>query len=371
VTAEGKPRLLCVDDEQSVLDGLSPLLRRQFDATYAGSGAAGLRLIDAGPAFAVVVSDMAMPGMDGAAFLAEVRRRAPDTTRILLTGYASAEAAVSAVNDGQIFRFLTKPCAPAELIKALSAGVEHHRLVTSERVLLEQTLRGCMQALAQVLSLAQPAAFGRATRAQHQISALCEAAGVDQRWEIEVAALLSQLGCVALPDATAERAYRGAALDTEERAMVARLPALVEQMIEGIPRMEGVSKILSGVAGGASTEWGPRALRAVLELDLLETQGRTRGDALAELRARGAHDGAILDSLARLPVAAAEKRELMLSDLRPGMVLADDVRTKSGTLLIARGHRVTSSLLERIRNMSGSMLVTGLLRVTDSHALPR
>lgn len=365
MSAAARPRLLCVDDEQSVLDGIAPHLRRHFDASFATSGAQGLALTLAGPAFAVVLSDMSMPGMDGAAFLAEVRRRAPDTTRVLLTGHASTETAIAAVNDGQIFRFLTKPCAPTELVKALSAGAELHRLVTSERVLLEQTLRGSLQALAQVLSLVQPAAFGRATRAQRMVTALCEAAGVAERWEVEVAALLSQLGCVALPERTAERAYSGEALDVEEKAMVARLPALVEQMIEGIPRLEGVRKILAGLATADATVWGARALRSVLELDLLETQGRSREAAVAELRKQGRHEPAILDVLARLPQAAGEVREVTLADLRSGMVLADDVRTRSGTLLIARGHQVTTSLLERIRNLSGSMSTIGAIRISD------
>ncbi|MFM9458667.1 hypothetical protein ACKI1W_47580, partial [Streptomyces europaeiscabiei] len=86
-----------------------------------------------------------------------------DAAQILLTGYADIQSAISAVNNGRLFRFLTKPCAPAELLAACLAGVEQHRLKTAERVLLEHTLKGSVNALSDVLALANPAAFGRSS----------------------------------------------------------------------------------------------------------------------------------------------------------------------------------------------------------------
>jgi response regulator RpfG family c-di-GMP phosphodiesterase len=106
-----KPRILCVDDEPMVLDGLSDVLRRSFDVRVASSGAEGLAMLkEQRREVAVVISDMRMPEMPGSIFLREARRVAPLAVRMLLTGYADHEAAIKAVNDGQIFRFLTKPC---------------------------------------------------------------------------------------------------------------------------------------------------------------------------------------------------------------------------------------------------------------------
>jgi len=135
-----RPRILCVDDDPSMLGGLSAVLRRDFDVCTAASGPDGLRaLTDEGP-FPVVVSDLAMPGMSGVEFLALVASVAPNAVRVLLTGHASLEAAVAAVNEGNIFRFLVKPCRPDELIKALKDGVEQARLVTADCELLERRL---------------------------------------------------------------------------------------------------------------------------------------------------------------------------------------------------------------------------------------
>jgi len=135
-----RPTLLCVDDEPHVLAGLTDVLRRKFDVTTATSGSEGLHvLVDRGP-FMLVMSDFAMPGMNGAQFLAQVRHAAPDTVRLLLTGQATLDDTIAAVNDGNIFRFLKKPCSPPDLIRVLEDGVEQARLVTADQRLIERKL---------------------------------------------------------------------------------------------------------------------------------------------------------------------------------------------------------------------------------------
>ena len=104
--------ILCVDDEPRVLEGLKLTLRRGFNVATATNGAEGLAVLQQMDGAAVVISDMRMPGMNGAVFLAKVRALWPDCTRLLLTGEPGRDAVVAAVNEGQIFRFLTKPCAP-------------------------------------------------------------------------------------------------------------------------------------------------------------------------------------------------------------------------------------------------------------------
>jgi DNA-binding NtrC family response regulator len=125
--------ILCVDDEPRVLDGLKLTLRRSFDVSTATSGAEGLAILKQMAGAAVVISDMRMPGMDGAVFLTKVREQWPDSMRLLLTGEAGRDAAVAAVNEGQIFRFLSKPCAPEKLIAAVEAAVRQHQLVTADK----------------------------------------------------------------------------------------------------------------------------------------------------------------------------------------------------------------------------------------------
>jgi DNA-binding NtrC family response regulator len=130
-----------VDDDVEVIDALRRQLRSHFDVTATCSAKEAIRLaVSSGP-FAVVVSDLRMPGMDGVSLLYLIRKAAPETVRVLLTGDGDMEAAISAINQGNIFRFLTKPCPPAALIRALEASVEQYRKGTGGPDLQEQAPR--------------------------------------------------------------------------------------------------------------------------------------------------------------------------------------------------------------------------------------
>ena len=124
---------------------------------------------------------MRMPRTTGIQFLARVREIAPDTVRMMLSGYADLQSAIEAVNEGNIFRFLTKPCSRPTLVKAIDAGLTQYRLVTAERELLSKTLSGSVKVLVDVLSIVNPTAFGRTARVRHLVRRLAEALQVDEK----------------------------------------------------------------------------------------------------------------------------------------------------------------------------------------------
>jgi response regulator RpfG family c-di-GMP phosphodiesterase len=373
------PRILCVDDEPHVLEGLGRYLRRRYDLVTAVGGAAGAEAVQRDPGFAAVVSDLRMPKVDGVAFLAHARKVAPDAVRILLTGQADVKAAMAAVNEGRIFRFLSKPCAPEVMLQTLDAAVEQHRLVTAERVLLEQTLHGSIKALTEVLALANPAAFGRSTRAKRLVSDLAAMIGIRDRWQFEVAAMLSQIGCITLPPATVEKHYRGQELSDSERALVDRLPQVAVQLIADIPRLDGIREILihqhnrfrppglEQVLRGDQIPLGSRMLKVALDFDELRSQGHASADVLTRLRAReGWYDPDVLQDFAQVAGVNGDRdlREIRLCDVKVGMTFEDDVLTKEGTLLIARGQEATPSLVDRIDNYWQDVAITEPVRVT-------
>ena len=381
----GKPRVLCVDDELQVLEGLVLNLRRRFDVHTAPGPNEGLAALSAMPGgFAVVVSDMRMPSMTGAVFLSHVRQRWPDTTRLLLTGHAEIEAAIAAVNEGQIFRFLNKPCSADRLIEAVDAGVEQYRLIKAERVLLEQTLHGSIKALTDILSIQNPLVFGRATRAKAHVAALLDALGIADRWAVEVAAMLSPIGTVTLPPETAESLYEGKTLSVAEQAMVKRVPAVTDQLLANIPRLEPVREILmakelrfdgeGGGKKGSEIPVGARMLKIALDFDQLDAQGVPAAIALETLRGRkGLYDPDLIKTFGNILGSSRAQfviQELPLGRLRPGMVFVDDVRTVQGGLLVARGHEITLSLIERIRNFSRNVSVKEPLRVQVPTSTP-
>jgi response regulator RpfG family c-di-GMP phosphodiesterase len=370
--AEARPKVLCVDDEPNILEGLKRQLRRKFDVETAPSGALALSLLEAQGPFAVLISDMRMPQMDGAQLLAAARVRFPDTVRILLTGYSEVDAAIRAVNDGHVFRFLCKPCSPETLGSAVDAGIEQHRLRKAEQELLENTLRGSIDALAEVLSLASPLAFGRARRIQRTAVELAKAVGIADVWQVEVAAVLSQLGAVTLPHDTLERWQRGQALRPDEQEMLARFPALAEHLLGHIPRLDRVRDIIQlhtrpFVAGHEdAVPVGARVLRLAADLDSLIAQGVDPTSALDVLESRGGYDGSILKKLRVVVGGGSESgqvREVPLRMLTSGMVLDQDLRTNQGMLLVTRGHTVGESLLIRLRNLGDRQGLPEFVRV--------
>lgn len=369
---EALPRVLCVDDEPNVLDGLKRQLRRKFDVETATSGAEGLSAMQTRGPFTVVVSDMRMPQMDGSQFLSAARELAPDTVRLLLTGYADIEAAIRAVNEGSIFRFLSKPC-PAELLSsALDAAVEQHRLRLAEKELLERTLRGSIDALGEVLSLASPLAFGRARRIQRTAVDLARALEIEEVWQIEVAAILSQLGAVTLPDETLERWEHGQPLTAEEQEMIARFPALADKLLGHIPRIEGVREIIAQATKATVDARAPltaKVLRLAVDFDALVARGARPGEAAGLLESRTGYDPTAIAALRSILGESQQVqtlREIPIGSLTNGMTLDQDLRTVQGTLLVARGHVVGESLLLRLRNLGARQQLPETVRVLVS-----
>lgn len=380
MTDDSVARILIVDDELSVREALVRGLRRFFTIVTAPGGQPALDILRREPDFRVIVSDLRMPGMDGISFLRHARQIAPRAIRMLFTGNADLADAIEAVNEGAIFRFITKPCPLPGFKNMLEAAAEQYRLITAERVLLEETLQGSVKALSDVLALISPMAFGRALRVQKHVSELAARCGMVERWPAEVASMLSQIGCVSLPSKVVEKLYHGQALAEDEQRMVERIPAITEQLLGNIPRLEPVRKILlyqnkhyngegwpaDGVRG-EGLPWGARALKIISDFDVLESQGLAPAQALDVLRSRnGLYDPAILNVMGQLSGADAHERqmiELAMREVRPGMEFAEDVKTTRGLLLIARGQKVTTGLIERISNFPPTLGIKEPIRV--------
>lgn len=361
------PRILCVDDEPAVLAGLRRQLFRDATVCAATSGEEALALLEADPGYSVLISDMRMPGMDGATLLAEARARRPETVRVLLTGQADLDAAIAAVNEGNLFRFLLKPCPSPVLRRALADAVGFHRSLTAERQLLEQTLHGAVAALVDALALANPTAFARATRIQALVRQLLAATTTAEAWQIELAAMLSQIGTVVLPEETLDKLHAGLTLTEEERAKVDQLPELADRILAPIPRLEEIRRIIRDQrlpferlrhGGERTSALGARMLRLAADLDALESAGIVRADALAAMAAQvGVYDPALLAQLAAPDAGEADNGPQIVTvtpdELRAGAMIARDVLDGAGRLIIGRGFTVTESLLDRIANWRG------------------
>lgn len=365
-----KPKILFVDDEASVLTGISRTLYGRYQLTLANGGDEGLQLLEAQD-FDVVVTDMRMPEMDGATFLQRVRAKRPGTIRMVLSGHSDLEAACAAINDGQIFRFLLKPIARDALVGALEAGLEQKRLVDAERILLERTFAGSIDALSETLALTSPEAFGRSRRLKRIVTSLATELGLSRRWPLEVAASLSQLGAITLPPEVARRWREGLALSESERAMISRASTIPQQLIRHLPRVEPVVTLLDALSSSGTISSPSASLEVAILLAAEQLERRIEGgetpEAIAnELEKDPAMPSALIIAIKRvggLLFGARSTRSVQLMSLQVGMVLTDDVRTRAGALLIGRGHEISDGLLVRLRNFAATVGIKEPLQV--------
>lgn len=367
-------RILFVDDDPNILEAYQRKLQRVMPVETALGGEEGLRILDERGPFAVVVADMNMPSMNGIEFLAQVKEKHPDTVRMMLTGNADTRVAIQAVNEGNIFRFLTKPCPSDVFGNALVAGLNQYRLIRAEKELLEGTVSGVVELLAEVLSWVDPEAFGRTMQLRNHVKAIATALRRKDINEILLAATLSQIGYMAIPHEILARAYAGETLSKEEQNALNAVPSLAKELVSRIPRLGEVSRIIlyqnKGFDGSGYPEdsvsgndipMGARILKVALDLLDFEHQGKSRGEAIGEMRKRNdAYDPRVLyaaiDSFGKSGgnVEGTEfvDMPLRLGELRPGLTLAYHIETMDGRMLVRSGTLITDALLVRIKQFS-------------------
>jgi len=367
-----KPRVLLVDDEENVLQAYSRVLRGKFEVDTALGGAAALECMAAKGPYAAIVSDMRMPGMDGVHLLSEVWELYPDTIRIMLTGNADQQTATDAVNQGAIFRFLTKPCDHELLAKTLHQAARQYQLITAEKQLLENTLKGSLRMLVELLSCLDPISFGIAqTMAGHAESVATEL-GMENPWVLGVASILSQIGILTVPDGIATKLHAGTFLTSAERDLANRIPEIGSVLIRNIPRMEEVAdavlymnKNFNGTGFPVddlkeqAIPLGGRILRVVWDYERLlpkfdsplatirDMEARTTWYDLEVLRA---HKRCLERQGARpTPTPALQ---INLHELRIGHVLLAGIDTVDGLLVVPEGTVIGLAHLQKLRNFA-------------------
>jgi len=360
--------VLCVDDEPLLLEGLERTLGQSFEVVTETKPLAALALLERREReFVAIISDMRMPLMDGAKFLSCAAEIAPDSVRILLTGHAELSAAIAAVNTGRIFRFLSKPCAPSELLGAVEAAAEQHRLRHVEKELLEQTLTGSVRLLSEVLMLVAPRIFTRTQRIQSYVVFMAQKLGRQDVWRFELAACLSMIGCVSLPEETVNKALSGESLEDMELRSFAEHPLTAHRLLHKIPRFEDIAEMVKLQAdlpqdappSSPDVELGARLLRVARRVEQLVAQGASERDACARIDKVPSAEAELLKLLATYHTAtqSGQLKELRVNQMTAQMALEHDVKTKTGVVVVPGGKQLTQLLLERLIRFSRAGLL--------------
>lgn len=269
-----------------------------------------------------------------------------------------------------------------QLLAAVEDGLNQHRLITAEKVLLEQTLSGSVTMLVEILGMVSPAASGRASRLKRYTVGLAAALKLPDRWQWGLAALVSQIGCVALPRELLSKAEAGQGMTEEEKRLHESHPEVARRLLAAIPRLEDVAEIVTAQFGGIDftghsgdvRQWDVRSagrllLRTALEFDRLIVGGSTAEAAVSALRVSKLVLPKPVTEALRAVAPANQGRavkQLRLKDLSAGMILDEDLVSPKGIRLVPSGHEVTQSLIVRLNSIAAGVGVVEPFRVLVS-----
>lgn len=373
-------RVLLVDDDSNILQGYRRSLRGQFDVHVALGSEIALEMIqNESEPYSIIVSDMRMPGMDGIEFMKKVTELTPNTVRIMLSGNADQQAVIDSVNKGQVFRFLSKPCDQQTLVQTLELAQSHYQLIVSEQELLTQTLTGSMHVLTDILSIVNPGAFGRASRVRRLANEIAKRMKVRNAWECEIAAMLAMIGTIAVPDSVMRKLEKGEELTDEEKETFGKHPLIGESLVSHIPRLRNTAKCIryqyknydgSGFPedelAGDAIPVGARILRVVVEYDALLEKGETPERAFAMIQDdEFSYDLQVVSALEE-SIELQNRyvvKEVTMRSLPDHCVLAQDIVTKEGTLLVHSGQEVNDSMRMRLVHHSRTVGIQEPIKV--------
>ena len=350
-------RVLFVDDDDRTLNAFKFSLQRTFDIITANDPSEALDLVKNGANIAVVISDFKMPGMDGVTFLAQIRDISPRTVRILLTGQANADVAARGVNQGQIFRFLTKPCSRTALSDALQDGLQHFSKVVTEQEVLRSTVHNTVRVLSEALGLANPEAFARAERIRNLALRLAQTLGMTSTLDLELATMLSHLGCLGLPRVIFDKINHSLPLTSEEEALHAEHPHIGALLIERIPRLGPVASIIAAQLAPYSPDMSKETvvLNMVVRFDTLHRSGIPISHIIQELlRDEAPYPSDMLEGLKHTVYNLQKfvRKAVKIRQLRQAMILDSHIETRDGLLLLAKGAELTESTILRLIEIS-------------------
>lgn len=401
--------LLLVDDEPGVLSALRWLfLPFNYRVLTAASGYEGLQTLAREPVD-LVISDMRMPEMDGAAFLEQVRLRWPRVMRLVLTGHADMAATIDAINRGEIWRYLAKPWNNEEVILTVRDALERQRLTelvqqqneqlksfntSLEEKVAKRTLeleaahkdlkRGFLESIKVFSSLIElrggelgGAFVGHSRRVADMARTLAQRISLDDAaiQDVTFAGLLHDIGKIGLSDALLDKPFLK--LTGENRGKVMKHPVIGENLLLGLPQLRGAAPMIrhhhecfdgSGYPdhlAGDAIPLGARILAIAndydaLQLGTLVTQRPLSGiEAEAYLRDnRGKrYDPALVTPFLQWLDELRSEREthfdlpLNTNELKPGMTLERDLNHPDGYLLLAAGHVLEAITIRHLRQM--------------------
>lgn len=375
-----KPKVLFVDDEPQVVSSFLSVLKIHYDISTSDNPIEAISIVNNNGPFAVVVSDYRMPKMNGVDLLSEIKKIEKNTTRMLLTGYSDFQAVVQAINNGNIYRYLTKPIVIEQLINNIDDGVRQYNLLKSEKELLEKTLKGSIKLLMDLLSVSNAKSFVRVSRVKNIVKRLASKLNYEPLWEAEIAVMLSEIGLVGVPFEIVDKKERRMPLTPEELQLYNNYPKIGADLIKNIPRLENVAIAIEYQSISNYIDFNEEELEKNKPLllsqliiiaklyDKISDAGLSHSDAIDFLYKRRNFSPFIIKLLEiefddQDKARSANIESVFIEDLKEDMILAEDIVDNFGMILYAKGKELSDMIILRLKSMAKNRKIVQPIKV--------
>lgn len=377
-----KQKVLIVDDAPENIQVLMETLKDEYTIVAAINGPKALQLAEAASAPDIVLLDIMMPEMDGYEVCRRLKanRKTRNIPVIFVTAMDQEADETKGLELGAV-DYITKPISPA----IVRARVKTHLSLKNSQKrlqdLLNKTLSGSVRVLMDVLGLVNPIAFSRSSQLRRLVKDMASELGLADIWKFELAAMLSQIGCVTVPVETMKKLYQGQELTEEEASAYSEYASVGAELLANIPHLESVAEMIAKHQDsiGLDKDIEPRFRDAVLiggqliktAVDYLLSAGP--GDsaeaAIRNMRSNTqASDPALVELLSRTLGLAAEKqteKTVPAKEVSSGMIIDQDVYSDEGTFLIARGTELSGTTIRILQQHGKLEKIKSAIRVLE------
>ncbi|TWU58732.1 Hydrogenase transcriptional regulatory protein hupR1 [Rubripirellula tenax] len=356
-------QILFVDDDPSLLSTMKRNLGCDYTVHTAEGAEMALKTVSQQGHFSVVIVDMQMPKINGVETIKLLREQMPDAVFVMLTGNQDVTTAINALNEGQVFRFLNKPCKTTEISAVIDAAQKQHNLLIAEKELLSGTFAGAIKLMTDVIEMQehQPVDTGRMAASLEELASRMS---IETGWEEKVAARVFTLG-IAMLDTDQKRKFLSLdPTDDEHKRLFGWICKQSATLISRLPRMA----------------WIVDTLKAVPAADRLETNADRQAKAATLLRIvfywnfltnRGLSVEATTSHITKLMPNLGTKlvqeiqclndnrdshvvKSVHVSKLRPGMICQTDITLPGVGTVVKRGLPLTAAMVDNLVRCDGS-----------------
>lgn len=360
--------ILFVDNDDSLLEGLPS--SRHYSFVHVSSYGKAFSVLKAEADCRVVMAGLALGEEDGITFLNLVRKKYPKIVRMALVSDDGCARMQEALNKGRVFQFVNKPCSPVEVERYIAKALTRYDKDKKQRQAARMTLLGSVKAMVDILDLVSPEAMGFAKRIRERVLKIGKMLGVPSLWRLELAVLLSHVGCVALPSDIMEKMDHGGSLSPEEQQIFGMHPSIAANLLANINQMDPVAAIIEQQHNKLSDDQllEARIIKVALELDFQERKGKDPIAVLKKMASRKkTFDVRVVKAMLKMlhQSGVHSVRQVNVEELQEGMVLAEDLVNMEGVKLLLRGQAVSKASLIRLQSFHIALGVVDPIHVVS------